>query len=189
MAEAEISNLRGAWSSGNLVIEDTSANAVLTIYASSGGFSITNGGGLTVSSGVTITGGGLSISSGRLALGNQKTKTVAASATLTASSCGVVCLVTASDVVITLPGAASTGIKLFYTIVNTLTTAGQCVIKTTDTTSEIIVGGGIVNSTGYYLLANTGATHVCGDYVKLANAVASTSWSIFGMAGTWASAT
>ena len=196
MPGAEISNLKAKWSGGALVITDLNENAIITIYPSSGGVSFSNAGGLTVSTGIlgglTVSSGltlhsDLTMSSGRIAPTGQKTLTVTTATTLTASSAGCAVLVTASDTIVTLPGAASTGKQLSYTICSTLTTAGQVVIKTT--TTETICGGGIAAAAGIDILSNTAATHVDGDFVSLMNAAVSTSWSIMGMAGTWASTT
>ena len=196
MPGAEFAALKARWSGGALIIEDTSGNAIITISPSSGGVAFANAGGLTVSTGIlgglTVSTGltlnsDLTISSGRIAPTGQKTLTVTTSATLTASSAGCAVLVTASDVIITLPGAASTGKQLSYNIISAMATAGQCVVLTC--TGETICGGGIAAAAGVNILSNTAATHVKGDYVSLMNAAVSTSWSIMGMAGTWASTT
>jgi len=207
MPGAEIANVTARWSEGALIIEDTSGNAIITVNPSSGGVAFANAGGITISTGIlggptissaSLVGGAtissgltlnsdLTISSGRIAPTGQKTLTVTTAATLSASSAGCAVLVTASDVIITLPGAASTGKQLSYTIYSSLTTAGQVVVKTT--TTETICGGGIAAAAGVDILSNTAATHVEGDYVSLMNAAVSTSWSIMGMAGTWASTT
>lgn len=195
MSGAEIANLKARWSGGALIIEDLSGNAVLTINPSTGGISLGNAGGLTistgilsglnVSSGISVN-GDLTISSGRLAYNGQVTLSVTTAATLTATGSGILHLVTASDTVVTLPGAGSSGKALCYTILSSLTTAGQVVIKTT--TTEVIVGG--VGSTGgVSMLSNTAGTHSKGDYVVLINQPASTSWALVGMVGTWASTT
>ena len=147
---------------------------------------VTVGGGGTISGGLTLN-SDLTISSGRIAPTGQKTLTVTTSATLTASSAGCAVLVTASDVIITLPGAASTGKQLSYNIISAMATAGQCVVLTC--TGETICGGGIAAAAGVNILSNTAATHVKDDYVSLMNTAVSTSWSIMGMAGTWASTT
>ena len=196
MAGAEIANLKGVWTSGRLEIRDYQDNVIIAIYPSSGGVSFLNAGGVTIStgilSGLTVSSGlilnqNLTISSGRIAYSGQKTRDVTTALTLTASGSGIAALVTASDSIITLPGAGSSGKILSYTIINTLTTAGQCVIKTT--TTETIVGGDVAAAAGVSMLSNTAATHVPGDYVQLINQLASTSWSILGMTGTWASTT
>jgi hypothetical protein len=171
---ADISNLMSWWSSGNLVIGDTQYNSVLTICSSTGGILFGNAGGVTLST------GGIHSS-------NENKVTDIVDYTLTNTDSGAVHYVTVSDVILTLPGAASSGKRMFFTVINACTTAGQVVIKTTDTTAEVIWGGNVGSSNR--LIANTAATHKYGDSVQLVNTAASTTWSIVGMTGTWGSTT
>lgn len=172
MAGVEIANLRAWWTSGYLVIGDTAGNAIVTINPSTGGVLIGNGTGLTIST------GGIKVS-------NEKSLTITTAATLTATGSGTVNYVTASDVVITLPGAGSSGKPLMYTIVSYITTAGQVVVKTT--TTEMVIGMG--STAGVDIVSNTAATHKYGDRITVINTPASTSWALAGMVGTWASTT
>jgi hypothetical protein len=173
MPGVDIANLRAWWTSGYLVIGDTAGNAVVTINPSTGGVLFGNG------SGITISTGGIKVS-------NEKSNTITTTATLTATSSGTVNYVTASDVIITLPGAGSSGKPLLYTIVNACTSAGQIVVLTC--TGEKIIGC-LGSSAGVDIMANTAATHVYGDRITILNTPASTSWATVGMIGTWVSTT
>ncbi len=187
---AGFSTLTAEWVDGSLVIYDSSHTAVVTLNSSGlnwvGGVTISSAiltGNVTISTAIT---GDLTISSGPIKYNGRKTNNIAANYSLTCSDSGCVFYATTCDIIITLPGVASTGVALFYTIYVTNTTAGQVVIKTTTTE---LVKGGIVGSTGADILSNTGATHKDGDMVSLIGNPASTSWSMVGLVGTWASTT
>jgi hypothetical protein len=173
MPGVDIANLRAWWTGGYLIIGDTAGNSVVTIYPSTGGILFGNG------SGITLSTGGIKVS-------NEVSKTITTAATLTATSSGAVHYVTASDVVVTLPGAGSSGKPLSYTIVNACTSAGQIVVKTT--TTEMIIGC-LGSTAGADIASNTAATHVYGDRLIVINTPASTSWATIGMIGTWATTT
>ncbi len=137
--------------------------------------------------GNTVVSTSLSIDAGIVSYVGQKTKTLVGSATLTISSGGTLISVTASDAVVTLPGVASSGAIVQYTIVNACATAtAQIVVKTT--TTELIKGA-FTTSTGADIAANTGATHNYGDWISVINNPGSTSWGVVGLVGIWASTT
>ena len=117
----------------------------------------------------------------------QQIRTLVGDTTLTISTSGEEVRVTASDVIVTLPGCGSSGIALRYKIVSNATAAvAQVVVKTT--TTELIKGG-FVNSTGSSIAANTGATHAVGDYICVLGNPATTSWTVTEMVGTWVTTT
>jgi hypothetical protein len=117
----------------------------------------------------------------------QQIRTLVGDTTLTISTSGEEVRVTASDVIVTLPGVASSGITLSYKIVSNVTAAlAQIVVKTT--TTELIKGG-YVNSTGSSIAANTAATHGVGDYICVIGNPATTSWTVTEIVGTWATTT
>jgi len=139
--------------------------------------------------GNTVVSTSLSIDAGIFSQVGLKAQTIIVDTTLTISSAGTLISVTASDVILTLPGAGSSGAIATYKIVNAINNAtGQIVIKTA--TTELIKGGyGFSSSTGVSMAANTGATHKYGDFISLVNQPASTSWGVIGLVGVWATTT
>ena len=163
MAGAEVSNIKGGWVDGNLVLETLNGIDIVSIGATTGMMAVPAG----------------------------YRNTATASATLTSALAGQVIVATASTALtFTVPPAGSTNAHCEYTIVSGNSSGSGGIIVLSGITTEVFMGCGWSSSAVPYQLTLAASTSKPGDAIRLVAGGSTTAiWWVNGLVGTWISTT